>query len=112
MNKELNSGEPHPAVEAVESARQYLLSIPFEQLCLFQEAFSSCAIEGNRLAEICSETINRILTGKPVSDRLLLGLVWAIGDMKELEELLSRALADHTHRKPLQLASACTYSEV
>lgn len=45
---------------------------------MWQESFSSCAIDGNRLAEVCSETISRLINNQPVSDRYLLGLAWAM----------------------------------
>lgn len=75
----LNEGESHPASEL---ALNYIKLLKSEDLFILQESFSSCAIEGNRLAEICSETLNRLLTGKPVSDRHLLGLAWAILDIQ------------------------------
>ena len=71
----LRTGEPHPAVD---SAKAYLKSIPYADLCMWLSALSSTAIEGNRLAEICTETLDRLLRGKPVSDRYLLGLLWTI----------------------------------
>jgi hypothetical protein len=46
----LNTGEYHPAAD---SAKQYLASLGIEQLMRWLESFSSCAIEGNRLAEVC-----------------------------------------------------------
>ncbi len=89
-NEELNRGdlrlgEPHPAAY---SALQYLLSLGLEKLIMWQGSFSSCAIEGNRMAEICSETLSRVLDniGKekiPVSDRYLLGLAWEIRSGEE-----------------------------
>ena len=75
MSGTLKDGEPHPAVE---SALNWLRSQDLKQLSIFQESFSSCAIEGNRLAEICSETLQRLMDRKPVSDRYLLGLVWTM----------------------------------
>jgi hypothetical protein len=71
--------EPHPAVH---SARDYLVSIA-DKLFLYQESFASCAIEGNRLAEICSGTLRRLMNREPVSDRYLLGLAWTIRNMEE-----------------------------
>lgn len=73
----LNYMEPHPSAFI---ARQILEKKMAEGLDLFvwQESFSSCAIEGNRLGEICSGTLNRLMTGQPVSDRYLMGLVFAI----------------------------------
>ena len=71
----LKTGEYHPAADY---AMEYIRSIPLEDLLLMQESFSSCAIEGNRLAEVCAETLNRIMHSKPVSDRYLLGLAWVM----------------------------------
>jgi hypothetical protein len=47
------------------------------------ESFSSCAIDGNRFAEVCGETLRRVMSGEPVSDRYILGLAWAIRGMNE-----------------------------
>ena len=75
MRGTLNEGEYHPAAD---SAKEFLASLGLDDLAMWQESFSSCAIEGNRLAEICSETLHRFMTGQPVSDRYLLGLVWTM----------------------------------
>lgn len=75
----LKEGEPHPASV---SALQYLRSIPFEKLLIYQESFSSCAIEDNRLGQICAETLRRLMNKEPVSDRYLLGLAWVIRNME------------------------------
>lgn len=68
----LKQGEPHPV------AKDALLWIKencsFSDLMLWQASFSTCAIEGNREAEICGETLRRIMANEPVSDRYLLGL--------------------------------------
>lgn len=73
--------EPHPSSQ---SAMSYIKGKFYDnKLNNYQEAFSSCAIEGNRLGEICAETMRRIMHGKPVSDRYLLGLAWAIRDMED-----------------------------
>lgn len=69
----LNPGEPHPAAE---DAMRYLANLDQQNLATLQAALSSCAIEGNRLAEVCSETLSRLQKGQPVSDRYLLGLAW------------------------------------
>lgn len=71
----LNVGEFHPAAS---DAMEYIKSLGFEKLLVWQESFASCAIEGNRLAELCSETLSRIMRGDAVSDRYLLGLAWTI----------------------------------
>lgn len=76
-NDELSPGEPHPSAK---EAMRWLQTLPIHELMLWQEAFASTAIEssGNRLADICLGTIDRLLTGKPVSDRYLLGLAWVM----------------------------------
>ena len=77
MQGTLRPTEPHPAVFG---ARDYISRIPTATLFQFQEAFATCAIEGNRLGEICGETLRRLLSGEPVSDRYLLGLAWVLKD--------------------------------
>lgn len=70
---ELGATEFHPSAK---SAFDYIKSHSISELNMILEACSSCAIEGNRLGEICAETLNRILRGEPVSDRYVLGLAW------------------------------------
>lgn len=76
----LKEKEYHPAAD---SAMTYIKSLGVEQLSMCMESFSSCAIEGNRLAEVCSETLHRVMTGESVSDRYLLGLAWTIKRMED-----------------------------
>jgi len=83
----LKVGEPHPSALI---ALEFIKTISYTDLCLYQGAFSSCAIEGNRLGEICAETLNRLLKKEPVSDRYLLGLAWAIRDMEDNKERNSK----------------------
>ena len=78
----LKLGEPHPSSE-------YALKYIKENcgdLFILQESLSSCAIEGNRIAEICGETLDRLITGKPVSDRYVMGLAWFIYEMNQMEK--------------------------
>lgn len=72
----LRIGEKHPnAFTAMEYIKEFLsTSNPF----IFQESLASSALSGNRTAEICSETLRRILNKEPVSDRYLMGLAWFI----------------------------------
>ncbi len=72
--------EPHPAAR---SALDYIAGIPYDRLMLYLGSFSSVAIEGNRLAEVCAETLRRVLDHEPFSDRYLLGLAWTIRDMED-----------------------------
>ncbi|KKN05664.1 hypothetical protein LCGC14_1084970 [marine sediment metagenome] len=67
--------EPHPAVD---SAADFIVSLSQNELYYWQSIFASCAIEHNRLAEVCYHTIERLLNKDPVSDRYLLGLAWTI----------------------------------
>lgn len=79
----LGEKESHPIAQ---SAREYVLGLGLHKLALYQESFSSCAIEGNRLGEVCSETLHRLLVGQPVSDRYILGLAWAVKSMEDDKE--------------------------
>lgn len=78
----LEAGEPHPAST---SALRYLNNLGYEKLNMYLGAFSNVAIESNRLGEICSGTLYRIIHNQPVSDRYLLGLAWTIKSMEEKE---------------------------
>jgi len=80
MRGELNTGEAHPSSQ---SALAYISSLGLQKLFGYAEAFASTAIEGNRLAEICHETLRRLLAKEPVSDRYLLGLAWTLRDMEQ-----------------------------
>lgn len=71
----LKPGEPHPAARA---ALEYVATLPFWRLTALAESFSSCAIDGNRFAEVCAETLRRVMNREPVSDRYILGLAWSI----------------------------------
>jgi hypothetical protein len=101
----LAEGEPHPVAF---NAGEYLAKVGVEKLIRYLEAYSSCAIEGNRLGEICAETLNRLLTGQPVSDRYILGLAWNIKEMEEkdlrdkIKHLLVRENSKDTSKKTLE----------
>jgi len=75
-------GSYHPSADM---AMQYIKSIPVDELMMFQESFASTALAGNEFSEILGETLRRLLSSETVSDRYLLGLAWAIRDMKESE---------------------------
>lgn len=78
----LSEKESHPASS---SAIAYISSLGMQKLFEYAEVFASTAIEGNRTAEVCHETLRRLLAKEPVSDRYLLGLCWVIRDMEEHE---------------------------
>lgn len=81
----LKEGEYHPAADY---AKSFILSIPFNDLLRWAESFASVAMSGNRLAEVCSETLDRLMGAQPVSDRYLLGLAWIIRDGIEQSPIL------------------------
>lgn len=80
MNDTLQPGEPHPSARR---ALKYIESLGFDTLLKYREAFASCAIEGNRLGEVCAGTMNRLLNNQPVSDRYVMGLALAIMEMEK-----------------------------
>lgn len=74
--------EPHPAALF---ASDYIAQLGLAERMQWLEVFSSLAIEGNRLAEVCAGTLRRIMDREPVSDRYVLGLAWTIRNMKKGE---------------------------
>ena len=74
-NTDLQPHEYHPAADY---AMRWFRNTSITSRMTWAEAFASCAISGNRLAEVCSETMRRLLHGEPVSDRYLLGLCWIL----------------------------------
>ena len=78
----LRVGEPHPMAKF---ALEYIRTIHLTTLLQYREAMASCSIEGNRIAEICGSTLSRVLNGKPVSDRYVLGLAWYLKMLQEKE---------------------------
>ena len=71
----LKQGEPHPMAHPAAKA---ILNLSVAERATLLEALSSNAIEGNRVAEICAETLRRVINHAPVSDRYVLGLAWFI----------------------------------
>jgi hypothetical protein len=78
MNGDLKIGEPHPSAHF---AYHYIKSLGFTKQAIVMEALSSSAIDGNRSAEVCAETLRRVMVGEPVSDRYILGLAWYLRDL-------------------------------
>jgi len=76
----LKDGEAHPAARA---ALDYLNALGFAEREDLLLTFSSLALEGNRLAEVCYGTLRRMKNGEPISDRYLLGLAWEISRIKQ-----------------------------
>jgi len=70
----------HPSAT---SAIQYIFQLPIKDQMRIKESMASCALSGNKYAEICYETYRRMTNGEPVSDRYALGLAWFIKEMEE-----------------------------
>lgn len=77
---DLLPGEPHPAAH---SALAYVRGIPSAELMVIQEGFASTALSGSRSSQICLETLQRVMDGRPVSDRYVLGLAWALREIRK-----------------------------
>ncbi len=73
-------GEPHPMAH---SALEYVVN---NATASIEGALSSCALSGNRLAEVCSETLRRVKYREPVSDRYILGLAWYLKTLEEMDD--------------------------
>ena len=73
----LEIGEPHPMAEcALKYVKEHLTAMDVEVM-------ASCALSGNRTAEICLSTYNRLIAGESVSDRYLMGLAWFIKRLRD-----------------------------
>lgn len=79
-NGTLEEGEIHPACKIAHGfIRTYLQE---NDGALLIEALASVALSGNRLAEVALETLERLLSKQPVSDRYLMGLAWMLWEME------------------------------
>ena len=82
----LQIGEVHPAAHCAMAYMTAFLTEHPEKAMRLIEAFSSIALSGGRLAEVCAETLRRLIKSELVSDRYLLGLAWTIKEMEEHEK--------------------------
>lgn len=77
-------GEYHPAARhAYDWIRKNILDT--NNAMDWLQAFGNCSVE-NKLAEICSGTLKRLINKQPISDRYLLGLAWTLRSMVEEKE--------------------------
>lgn len=84
---ELKSNEPHPmARDAMAFVKEWMAKQTIQSFAMLREAMASCAIEGNRVGEVCGATLDRLLKSEPVSDRYLLGLAWFIRNFEEQKD--------------------------
>lgn len=75
---ELTPEEFHPAARsAYRWLKGFMVSNP-DDYRQYRLAIEIAAASGNRQAEVCLGTIERLKRGQPVSDRYLMGLAWTI----------------------------------
>lgn len=75
---EIRSDEFHPAARsAYRWLKGFMVTNP-EDYSRTKLALEIAAEDGNRQAQICMGTINRLKFGQPVSDRYLMGLAWTV----------------------------------
>lgn len=77
-NGTIREGEYHPAADSAMAWIKWFIVEDPARWMMIKEAVASTALSGNRLAEICHSTMERLAEGEPVSDRYLLGLAWFI----------------------------------
>jgi hypothetical protein len=78
----LRPDEYHPAADSAKAWLADFLANDPQRAFRWAESFASTAMSGNRLAELCGETLRRLLAGEPVSDRYLLALAWTLKEME------------------------------
>lgn len=77
----LKIGEIHPAAHSAMNYINEFVSNHIHETMILLESFAATAHAGNRLSEACHETLRRVISGEPISDRYLLGLAWTIKEM-------------------------------
>lgn len=82
----LQIGEHHPAADhAYRWFKLWKLEDP-RRYFMLREAIASTALSGNRMAQVCNGTLERLEKGEPVSDRYILGAMWFLKEMLEEKE--------------------------
>lgn len=66
---------------------EFVLSVGTSKLILWQKMLANNDGGNARFYEILGGTLARVLEGKAVSDRYILGLAWFLRDRKESDEL-------------------------
>lgn len=98
---DLKEGEFHPAAHiAMEFIKDWLKK---NDVFLIKEALASCALSGDRLAALASETLRRLLDNEPVSDRYLMGLAWTFHSIEERDKVIKEVNQTTNRRFPAQL---------
>ncbi len=98
----LEEGEVHPSAHtAYVWFNRMVVEDPVRYMQI-RESLASTAIDGNRLAALCTSTLDRLENNQPVSDRYMLGLCWFLRDMierKPYEPQEHRAKEDRKSKK-------------
>lgn len=84
---ELGSTEFHPAARSAYRWLKGFMVTNTEEYTRTKFALRMAAESGNRQAEVCMGTIDRLAAGQPVSDRYLLGLAWTILQVHNYEAM-------------------------
>lgn len=74
--------EHHPAADQAMKWYSQWKRADVQRYFMTKEAMASTALSGNRTAEICFGTMERLENSEPVSDRYLLGLTWTLLEME------------------------------
>lgn len=98
---EIRADEFHPAARSAYRWLKGFMITNRDDYLRYKEALASSALAGNRQAEICMGTIERLRTSQPVSDRYLLGLAWTILHLHNADamEAIADARADRAYPK-------------
>ena len=83
MNNDRSTLAPTEWHPCASFAMDFIRTFSMKELMIQREALASCAIEGNRMAEVCLGTLNRLIAHQPVSDRYLLDLAWYLKTLEE-----------------------------
>lgn len=75
---ELTPEEFHPAARSAYRWLKGYMVNNAEDYRRLRVSLQISADEGNRQAQVCMGTIERLENGQPISDRYLLGLAWTI----------------------------------
>lgn len=75
---EIQADEHHPAANSAYRWLKGFMVTNSEDYAKYRLAIEMAAQVGNRQAQICWGTIQRLKFGEPVSDRYLMGLAWTI----------------------------------
>lgn len=100
-------GEYHPAANAAMRWVKDCMRNPLEW-ALAKESMASTALSGNRLADICVGTMERLEKGEPVSDRYLLGLAWTLRAMRQANQKIGTILSHEQKAQIIQLVGKAT----